>query len=121
VVGLDPYDGFLHSDKYGRPALALDLMEEFRGPIVDSVVLSLLNRKRLDKDDFQPGPEGGIYLTRRGLGIFFRQYTARIQTEVIYLAAGRALSYQKIFEVQARHLRKVIEGKAEVYTPFVPR
>lgn len=121
IVGLDPYDGFLHSDKYNRPALALDLMEEFRAPIVDSVVLSLLNRKRLDKDDFQPGPEGGVYLTQKGLRIFFQQYSARIQTEVVHPLAGRALSYQKIFEVQARQLRKVIEGTAEEYIPFVPR
>lgn len=121
VVGLDPYDGFLHSDKYNRPALALDLMEEFRAPIVDSVVLNLLNRRRLDKDDFQPGPGGAVYLTQKGLGIFFRQYSARIQTEVIHPLAGRALSYQKIFEVQARQLRKVIEGEAEEYVPFVPR
>ena len=52
VVGLDPYEGFYHADKYGRPALALDLLEEFRGPVADSVVLTLINKRMLQPDDF---------------------------------------------------------------------
>ena len=55
VVGLDPYDGFFHADKYGRPALALDLVEEFRSVIVDSVVLTIVNKRMLTPDDFRPG------------------------------------------------------------------
>ena len=57
VVGLDPYEGFYHADKYGRPALALDLLEEFRGPVADSVVLTLINKRMLQPDDFTE-PEG---------------------------------------------------------------
>jgi len=121
VVGLDPYDGFFHADKYGRPSLALDLVEEFRGIIVDSVVLNLVNREMLQEDDFQPGPKGGVYLKPPSMKVFFQQYTARLNTEVIHPLAGRPLSYQKCFEVQARRLRKVIEGEAEAYLPFLAK
>ncbi len=118
VVGLDPGDGFFHSDKYGRPALALDLVEEFRGIIADSVALTLVNRQMLTPADFRPGPEGGIYLTQAGLRIFFRQYAKRIQTEVLHPQVHRRLSYQKVFEVQARLLRKTIEDPGKPYVPF---
>ena len=118
VVGLDPYDGFFHADKYGRPALALDLVEEFRSVIVDSVVLTVVNKGILDPNDFRPGPKGGVLLTQRGLGQFLAQYSARLQTEIIHPWAGRPLTYQKCFEVQARVMRKVMEGKAEEYRPF---
>jgi CRISPR-associated protein Cas1 len=118
VVGLDPYDGFFHADKYGRPALALDLVEEFRSVIVDSVVLTVVNKGILDLNDFRPGPKGGVLLTQRGLRQFLAQYSARLQTEIIHPWAGRPLTYQKCFEVQARLMRKVIEGKAEKYQPL---
>ncbi len=80
VVGLDPYDGFFHSDKYGRPALALDLVEEFRSVIVDSVLLNLVNRQRLTVDDFEPGPEGGVYLKRAARAHLFPTPTRRAST-----------------------------------------
>ena len=58
VVGLDPYEGFYHADKYGRPALALDLLEEFRGPVADSVALTLINKRMLDAGGFRRGDGG---------------------------------------------------------------
>ena len=119
IVGLDPYDGFLHADKYGRPALALDLMEEFRSIIADSVVLNLVNRRIVTQKDFSV--EGKRYtLQKRGLDTFFRAYQKRIQTEVRHPLTGRKLSYQKIFEVQAACLRKAIEGKGE-YESFISK
>lgn len=121
VVGLDPYDGFFHSDKYGRPALALDLVEEFRGVIVDSVVMNVVNRGMLKAGDFEPGPAGGVYLKPRAMKEFFRQYSARLNTQVLHPLAGRRLSYQKCFEVQARLLRGVIEGRSRTYRPFLTK
>ena len=121
IVGLDPYDGFLHADKYGKPALALDLMEEFRSIIADSVALNLVNRRRIGPDDFVEASNGGVYLKRKKLRVFFQTYTARINTEVIYPPAGRKLSYQKIFEAQTRRLRRVIEGREETYRAFRTR
>ena len=121
IVGLDPYDGIYHSDKYGRPALALDLMEEFRSVIVDSVVLGLVNRKMIGEGDFEPGPEGGLYLKPPAMRRFFRRYQARLQTTVQITDVGRPLTYQKILEMQARKLRRVIEGENDHYAPFQTR
>jgi CRISPR-associated protein Cas1 len=123
VVGLDPYCGFFHGPTtYGRPALALDLMEEFRPVIVDSVVLTVVNKRMLSEKDFETSGSGdkqGVYLTRRGLRIFFEQYTHRLNTSVFHPLAGRALSYQKIFEVQARQAVKLIQGEIDEYQPFL--
>ncbi len=135
VAGLDAYAGFFHADKYGRPALALDLVEEFRPIVADSVVLSVVNRRMLEPDDFEtltPGPVSdrpsgrgaggeGVRLSRRGLRVFLMQFTRRLQTEVYHPTAGRALSYQKIFEVQARALRQCIERGEPDYQPFLAR
>lgn len=121
AAGLDPYEGFFHSDKYGRPALALDLVEEFRHVIVDSVVMRLVNRNMVDADDFEPGARGGVFLKHKALQVFFEQYEARLQTRVRHPLGDRRFSYQQIFEIQARQLRKCIEGKVERYKPFLTR
>jgi CRISPR-associated protein Cas1 len=120
VVGLDPYEGFFHADKYGRPALALDIMEEFRHVIADSVVLRLINKRILKPKDFQVKDKGYI-LKQHALSKFFIAYQHRIQTEITHPVYYKKLSYQKCFEVQARLLRKVIEGEEEVYKPFIIR
>jgi len=118
VVGLDPYDGFLHADKYGRPALALDLVEEFRGPVVDSVVQLVINKRIVGPGDFEVGRTGGIYLTDRGLRRFLRQYTRRLNTPILHPYHRRRLTYQRVFEVQARLLAKAIQGELDKYHPF---
>jgi CRISPR/Cas system-associated endonuclease Cas1 len=67
--------------------------------------------------DFYTTDEGGVFLQRRGLAVFFREYTRRLATKVYHPLAQRSISYQKCFEVQARHLRKVIEGEPH-YQPM---
>ncbi len=121
IVGLDSYDGFFHADKYGRPSLALDLVEEWRPLVVDSIVQTLVNKRMLDAEDFEPGEQGGVHLTQRGLRVFFRQYSARLATCVFHPTAERAISYQKCFELQARALAKVIQGQAPAYLPFLAK
>jgi len=116
VVGLDPYDGFFHADKYGRPACALDLVEEFRAVIVDSLVKMVINKRIIKPEDFHKGR--GCYLTRRGLRRFLGQYTRRLNTQAFHPYADRRLSYQRIFEVQARLLAKTIKGEFDSYEPF---
>jgi len=118
VVGLDPYDGFFHADKYGRPALALDLVEEFRGPVVDSVVQLVVNKRVVGSGDFEEGREGGTYLSDRGLRKFLEQYTHRLNTEIVHPYHERRLTYQRVFEVQARLLAKTIQGELDRYVPF---
>jgi CRISPR-associated protein Cas1 len=121
VVGLDPYDGFFHADVYGRPALALDLVEEFRSLIVDSVVLTIVNKRILTPDDFIPVEEGGFHLKPRAMKKFLMQYNVRLQTTAMHPLAGRAITYQKCFEAQAWQLRHVIEGKIPAYIPFLTK
>lgn len=123
VAGLDAYDGFFHADKYGRPALALDLVEEFRPIVADSVVLTAVNNRMIDAADFNPGDadDGGVYLSRRALRKFVTQFGRRLTTPVFHPLAGRALSYQKVFEVQARQLRKCIESGEANYQSFVAK
>ena len=129
VVGLDPYEGFYHADKYGRPALALDFLEEFRGPIADSVVLTLINKRMLQPDDFtEPGTNAddgastssarGVYPSRHGLSIFLREFSDRLQATFTHPLAGRPLTYQKCLEVQARQAAKVIMGEEPAYRPL---
>jgi CRISPR-associated protein Cas1 len=123
AAGLDPYDGFYHADKYGRPALALDLVEEFRALIADSVVLTAINKRICQPKDFQPGgaEEGGVYLSRPGLRAFLAQFSRRLACPVFHPQAGRPVSYQKVLEIQARRLRKAIETGIADYTPFLGR
>jgi len=121
VAGLDAYDGFFHADKYGRPALALDLVEEFRPIVADSVVLTVVNNRMVDEGDFEVGEDGGVYLTRRSLRRFVAQFGRRLNTAVLHPEAGRALTYQKVFEVQARRLRRCIESGEPDYRPFLAR
>jgi CRISPR-associated protein Cas1 len=121
VAGLDAYDGFFHADKYGRPALALDLVEEFRPIVADSVVLKAVNNRMVGEEDFEYGEEGGVYLAGRSLKVFLAQFGKRLNTPVFHPDAGRALSYQKVFEIQARRLRKCIESGEPGYEPFVAK
>ena len=64
-IGFDPYIGFLHRLDYGRPSLALDLLEEFRPALVDRFTTRLLNLGILSRVDFTRGPDGGLYLAAK--------------------------------------------------------
>lgn len=123
ICGLDPYDGFYHADKYNRPALALDLIEEFRSVIADSVVLTAVNKRicQAKNFNFPEDPKEGVVLNRAGWRAFLSQFSSRLTTKVVHPLAGRPLSYQKILEIQARQLRKAIESGSPVYTPFLIR
>jgi CRISPR-associated protein Cas1 len=122
VVGLDPYLGFFHAEKYGRPALALDLVEEFRAPLVDSLTLTLVNHKILTPDDFELEPQsGGYFLKHAALRLFLEHFSRRLEAQVLVRTIGRELTYRKLFEVQARKLAAVVKGESEAYTPFRAR
>lgn len=121
IVGLDPYLGYFHQETYGRPALALDLIEEFRAPLVDSLALGLLNRRLLREQDFGRDEAGGVRLSPRGLRVFFREFSDKLESRVTVRRIGRPLSYRKLMEVQARRLANVLLGKAEGYEPFEAR
>ena len=120
-VGLDPYLGYFHSEVYNRPALALDLVEEFRAPVVDSLTLWLANRRILRPEDFRPGEGGGVELTDRGLREYLGQFSRKLESAVLVRELERKLSYRKLLEVQARRLARVVTGDEESYRAFRAR
>jgi CRISPR-associated protein Cas1 len=120
AVGLDPFLGFLHQPRYGRPALALDLMEEFRPLIVDSVAISLINRGELAQHDFTRAANGTA-LNETGRRAFWENYFRRMDTEVSHPEFGYKMSYRRMLEVQARQLWRYLRGEAVGYHGFTTR
>jgi CRISPR-associated protein Cas1 len=120
IAGLDPYVGFYHIPVHGRPALALDLMEEFRVLLVDSVVLTLINKGSVRPNDFEE-KYGGWFLTERGREKFYAAYGQRKNTEVTHPIFGYTLAYRRVLELQARLLAKVVMEAIAVYQSFITR
>lgn len=117
VVGFDPYIGYLHSEGYGKPSLALDLMEELRTPIVDSVVLTVINKRILRPEHFDG--EFGVYqLTGPGRKLFLQQFEQRLNSEIQHPIFGYKASYRRCIELQARLLAKHLLGELPGYRPF---
>ncbi len=121
TLGFDPYCGYLHADRYGRPSLALDLMEEFRPLIVDAVVLSCLNKRVLQPGDFTVSLGNVCSLAPDARKKFLIQYEERKQTEIQHPVFGYKATYLRCLELQARILAKCIQGELEQYEPFVVR
>lgn len=120
AVGFDPFLGFYHQPRYGRPALALDMMEEFRPLIADSTAITLFNNKELKETDFiRTGI--GISLTPEAKRKVIGGYEHRMQTEIAHPLFGYTISYRRILEVQARLLSRVLAGELEKYQPFITR
>lgn len=120
VVGLDPYQGFFHQRQRGHAALASDLVEEWRAIIVDSVVLTVLNRREIQAADFQTTPRG-LRLSKDALGRFVRRYDERVSEEVFAPAIQGRTAYRRCFELQVRHLARVMLGEEAAYQPFSTR
>lgn len=120
AVGLDPFLGFYHQPRYGRPALALDLMEEFRPLIADSVALSLLNRGELTINHFSTSASG-CFLREEGRKVFWEAWFRRLDEEVTHPQFRYAMSYRRMLEVQARQLWRYVRGEAECYFGFTTR
>lgn len=120
TVGFDPYKGFFHANRHGKPSLALDLMEEFRTIIADSVVLTLINNAMLDAGDFLTW-RNACHLTDRGRKAFFTAYEQRRATEITHPVFGYRMSYSRMLEVQARMLAAAVRGTIPTYTGFTVR
>lgn len=120
AVGLDPYVGYLHSSQYGKPALALDLMEEFRPLIVDSVVLSVFNNGMLSRDDFVE-TFGSYRLTDKGRRTFLTKLEARFDEKITHPTFEYRATYRRCLELQARLLAKALVGEIAGYPPFTVR
>jgi|LSQX01.1.fsa_nt_gb CRISPR-associated protein Cas1 len=119
-TGFDPMLGFYHRPRYGRPSLALDLAEEFRPLIGDSVVLMLINNGEVAAKDFIRRA-GGIALTDAGRKAVMAGFERRMDTLVTHPIFGYRISYRRILEVQARLLSRVLLGEIEAYPSFCTR
>jgi CRISP-associated protein Cas1 len=120
TVGLDPYIGLYHAARFGRPALALDLAEEFRPLLADSVVLTLVNNREISPSDFQVRV-GAVTLTEDGRRASIRAWERRMRTEVLHPKFGYRISYRRAVELQARILAARLTGELASYEPLVTR
>jgi CRISPR-associated protein Cas1 len=120
AAGFDPYLGFYHQPRYGRPALALDLAEEFRPLVAESVVLTLVNNGEVREADFI-SRLGAVALTARGRRQVLDAYERRLDTTVTHPLFGYSISYRRVVSVQARLLGRYLFGEIESYTPFCTR
>jgi len=112
--GLDPYIGFLHGIVYGRPSLALDLVEEFRHPIIDRLTLNLFNNELLTQDDFKPVAENGIYLTSEGIKKYFQLYEQRLKSP---FKKNEPDNFRSVMKRQVLKMAKSIQN-LQPYKPF---
>jgi CRISPR-associated protein Cas1 len=120
LVGLDPFLGFFHRPRYGRPSLALDLMEEFRPLIADSVAFNAINTGVVTAADFiRRGP--ACTLTPEGRKKYLRAYEARLDALITHPIFGYRLSYRRVLEVQTRLVGRLLTGELSEYPAFVTR
>jgi CRISPR-associated protein Cas1 len=119
-VGFDPLLGFLHRPRYGRPSLALDLAEEFRPIIGDSVVMTLINNGEVTAGQFL-SRAGSVALTEPGRKSVIAAFERRMEHEVTHPIFGYRISYRRVLEVQARLLSRVVLGELCEYPGFCTR
>jgi CRISPR-associated protein Cas1 len=120
-VGLDPYVGFLHGLRPGKPALALDLMEEFRPVFADRLALTLFNRRQLRQSHFETLPGGAIRLTEDGRKLILTEWQQSRQRDWLHQLLGRAVPAALLPSTQARILARHIRGELPSYMPWLAK
>lgn len=118
TVGLDPYVGFLHQDRPGRPSLALDLMEELRPVFADRLALSLINRKQITGAGFTTKESGGIIMDNDTRKIVLKAWQERKKEEVIHPFLKERIPFGLIPYIQALLLARFLRGDLDAYPPF---
>jgi CRISPR-associated endonuclease Cas1/CRISPR-associated protein Cas4 len=120
AVGFDAYRGFYHQSRYGRPALALDVMEPFRPLIADSAVLMAINNGEVSMADFVRAG-GAVNLNERGRRVFIAGFERRLSQEITHPVFGYAAQYRQIVEIQCRLLGRHLLGEIDRYPNFTTR
>lgn len=118
-VGLDPYVGFLHQDRPGRPGLALDLLEEFRAGWADRLVLTLINRQQIKPKDFVQEASGAVRLTDEGRKTFLGCFQEKKREEFIHPYLQEKIPFGLLPHCQALLLARHIRGDLEYYPPWL--
>ena len=120
ATGFDPYRGYYHQPRYGRPALALDMMEPFRPLIVYSTVSSALNNGEIRPTDFVRSSLG-TNLTDRGRKQFIATFERRLTQEITHPLFGYQVEFLRLMEIQSRLLGRFLLGEINQYPNFVTR
>lgn len=120
AVGFDPFRGLYHQPRYGRPALALDLMEPFRPLLADSVVVQVINNGEARATDFQAAA-GAVTLTANGRRRLIAAFERRLSHEIVHPLFGYRVSYRRLMEMQARLLGRFLLGEIPAYPNFMTR
>lgn len=120
-VGLDPQVGYLHALRPGRPALALDLMEEFRPIIADRLAITLINRRQVQADHFEHRPGGAVHLNDEGRRQVLLAYQKRKEEEVHHRVIDQKAPLGLFPYLQARLLARYLRGDLEEYPPYLVR
>ena len=115
--GLDPYLGFLHGVVYGRPSLALDLVEEFRQPVIDRLTLHLFNHNIITIEDFRKVEQDGVYLTNDGMKKYFQFYEKRLKAPLEHGESELTANMRNIMKQQVHRMAKSIQNR-KIYNPF---
>lgn len=119
AVGLDPYVGFLHGLRPGKPALALDLMEEYRPVFADRLALTLFNRRQLQSGHFEELPGGAVRLSEDGRKLVLYEWQQSMQREWPHGLLGRSIPAALLSSVQARLLARHLRGELPSYMPWL--
>jgi CRISPR-associated protein Cas1 len=120
-AGLDPFVGFLHADRPNRPALALDLMEEFRPWLADRLAVTLVNRQQIGREHFRAREGGAVEFTEAGRKAVITAYQQRKQEKVTHPLLEQEFRIAQLPFVQARVLARYLRGDLSDYLPFVPK
>jgi len=120
-VGLDPFVGFLHVERANRPALALDLMEEFRPWLADRLAITLVNRRQIQPEHFRIREGGAVEFTDVGRKRIITAYQERKRESLHHPTLNFQTTIGRMFFIQARLLARVLRGDLSDYPPFIPR
>lgn len=132
LVGLDPYLGALHETEYGRPSLVCDLMEEYRPVFTDTLVITLVNRKVIGKDDFvyrdvadtsfeteeELKEKRPVEMKPEVMKGFIEIFERKLETRIQDPQSGNQVTYRYLVELQVRRFARLVMGEAETYVPF---
>lgn len=121
AVGLDPYVGYLHAERPGRPSLALDLMEEFRAPVADRLVLSLVNMRQVSPSGFKIKPSGEVEMDDETRKSFLAAWQKRKREEINHPFFEENMETGIVYICQARLLAKFFRGELDFYPAFIWR
>lgn len=119
-LGLDPALGVLHQIDFGRPSLALDLEEEFRPVMVDTLVLTILRQRLLEPTDFTRSGER-VVMTDDARRFFIGRYQERLMVKVRHPTWQQELTYAQCIQRQVQHMERCLTGRDEAYTPLLIR